>query len=193
MSGNFSRTMYDDSSYRQSVKQSTGPMIYRLNPFRNQRCSDRLITSPGFIGTAGVSVSSKNPLVDIESKLLRLNKTNHIKVNPKSKLTHLPVGNFGTDYTRLSNPISITAREQGINRFHPLHHNPQDEKRWLHPSETNISYRSIIKDTHKAKVPKPLDQTTVLPPKKNRSINPSYASKCEKTKPIRGMHKHYRN
>ena len=67
-----------------------------------------------------------------------------------------------TDYTRISNPI-CTARGIGINRFTPLCLNPQDENRWLHPSEVGISYRNVVKDNHVPGVPKLIDPTPLLP------------------------------
>jgi hypothetical protein len=67
-----------------------------------------------------------------------------------------------TDHTRISNPI-CTARGVGINRFQPLCFNPQDESRWLHPSDIGINYRMVVKDNHVPCIPKLIDPTPLLP------------------------------
>lgn len=77
-------------------------------------------------------------------------------------LYHFPSCHIGTEYTRISNPI-CTSRGVGVNRFHPLCLQPQDENRWLHPSEVGINYRMVSKDNHVPCVPKLIDPTPLLP------------------------------
>lgn len=80
----------------------------------------------------------------------------------QEELYHFPSCEIGTDYTRTSNPI-CTSRGTGVNRFHPLCLQPQDESRWLMPSECGISYRQVVKDNHTPCVPVPVDPTPLLP------------------------------
>uniref|UniRef100_A0A6C0J765 Uncharacterized protein n=1 Tax=viral metagenome TaxID=1070528 RepID=A0A6C0J765_9ZZZZ len=185
MAGSFSRNKYDQGAYEQSIKQATNEIQYTLDPVRNDRCGPCRVTEPGFIGKVGVSVSRNRPLVDIESELMSLD-IHHTddpskKYKPKciqcgssndgvgntcpkcsQQLNHLPVCAFNTNYTRISNPI-CTSREIGINRFQPLCLDPQDENRWLHPSEIGISYRMVVKDNHVPCIPVLIDQTPALP------------------------------
>lgn len=192
MAGSFERQIYDVNAYRKQLEQSTNPLKYRLDPIFANRCDPCRITQPGFIGRVGVSVTHQRPLVDVESDLLLLNYKNTKDPNQKfkptcaqcgeciegypcgggvvascdkcqEKLFHLPVCESPiTDSTRISNPV-CTARGIGINRFQPLCLNPQDENRWLHPSEVGISYRMVVKDNHVPCIPKLLDPTPVLP------------------------------
>lgn len=191
MSGVFSRNKYDQGAFNTSVKQATDPLKHILDPVRNDQCSPCRVSNPGFLGSAGVSITHQRPLVDVESELLHLPIKNTDDPNAKYQPTcpqcgecmqgypcgtgvvkgckkcrddlyHLPDCNFQTDYTRYSNPI-CTARGVGINRFQPLCLNPQDEPRWLPPSEVNISYRLVVKDNHVPCIPKPLSQTAVWP------------------------------
>lgn len=191
MSGAFTRPMYDQGAYNAAIQQATDPLKYRLDPVRNDRCDPCRVPDAGFLGKVGVSITHQRPLVDVESDLKHLNIKNSKDPNalyqPKcpqcgncyegypcgggvvagctncqEKLHHLPMCEFKTDYTRTSNPI-CTARGVGINRFQPLCLDPQDEARWLHPSEVGINYRMVVKDNHVPCVPKLIDQTPCLP------------------------------
>jgi hypothetical protein len=82
---------------------------------------------------------------------------------------NLPTCQFGNDYTRNSNPI-CTARGLGFNRFQPLNLNPQDEDRWLPPSNTNICYRNVVKDNHVPCIPQFIDPRAALPPPAPRHV-----------------------
>lgn len=201
MSGTFERERYDKKTYEVDLKQSTAPLMYRLNPVRNDTFKPSRIADPGFTGKVGVSLTHMRPLVDVESDLLGLdikatknpNRLFHPRcpqcgmntVSPigadlntgcqscREKLYNLPRLTFGQDYTRLSNPV-CTGREVGINRFQDLNINPQDEKRWLQQSEVGINYRMIVKDNHVPKIPKPMDQTNVLPPSNSGTLDFKY-------------------
>ena len=191
MSGSFERQIYDMKAYQRSLEESTKPLNYRLDPIAYTRCDPCRPPQPGYISKSGVSVTHQRPLVDVESDLFRLQYKNtkdpNAKFNPncpesedcvegypcgggvvagcenrQEKLFHLPMCGPFTDYTRISNPI-CTARGIGINRFQPLCLNPQDENRWLHPSEVGISYRNVVKDNHVPCVPKLVDPTPLLP------------------------------
>lgn len=211
MSGTFERQMYDVQAYKKSLEESTGPLNYRLDPLQVSRCDPCRPAQPGLIGRSGVSLTQQRALVDVESDLLRLNyKASHDpsqKYQPtcpqcgdctegypcgggvvagckncQEQLTHLPACNPFTDYTRISNPI-CTARGVGINRFQTLCLNPQDESRWLHPSEIGISYRNVVKDNHVPCIPKMVDPTPLLPKGKAGPI------KCPKVNTTCGVYR----
>lgn len=194
MSGSFERQMYDVKAYENSLHQSTKPLNFQLDPITTTRCDPCRPTQPGLNSRVGVSITHERPLVDVESELLLLNYRNTKDPNQKykpscpqcggwypcggvagncqEKLQHLPqCDGLLTDSTRISNPV-CTARGIGINRFQPLCLNPQDENRWMHPSEVGISYRIVVKDNHVPCVPKMIDQTPLLPKGKGEIMCP---------------------
>lgn len=216
MSGSLERSMYDDGAYEAAVTQSTRPLLYRLNPISVARCNPCRVPQPGYIGSTGVSVTHQRPLADVESELMGLNyratKDPSQKYTPtcpqcgkcmegypcgggvvkgcascQESLYHLPMCDLGTDYTRTSNPV-CTARGVGINRFQPLCLNPQDENRWLHPSEVGISYRNVVKDNHVPCIPKMVDPTPLLPTGSGPVVCPRVANTCGVH--LAPMHKH---
>jgi hypothetical protein len=181
MSGSSERQIYDIGAYQKSIEQSTNPLKYLLDPVSVARCDPRRPSQPGYNARVGVSITNRRPLIDVESDLLRLNyrhtKDPNRQYKPscancgviegacdcKEQLHHFPMcDNMFGEHTRISNPI-CNSREVGINRFQPLCLNPQDESRWLQPSEVGISYRNVIKDNHVPKIPVPLDPTPLLP------------------------------
>lgn len=193
MSGTFERQIYDLGAYKKSLEQSTNPLKYRLDPIAVTRCDPCRPMQPGYIAKTGVSVTHQRPLVDVESELMLLNykasKDPNQHFQPtcpqcgecmegypcgggvvagckkcQENLQHLPMCGPFTDYTRISNPI-CTARGVGINRFQPLCLNPQDENRWLHPSEVGINYRMVVKDNHVPCIPKTevMDSVAAMP------------------------------
>jgi len=191
MSGTFERQIYDIKAYETDLKQSVGPLLYRMNPITNDTCVPCRNPEPGFVGKVGVSITHKRPLIDVESDLLGLDIKNSKDPNqhfqPKcpqcgscmdgypcgggiyqgcrncqETLYNLPKCEFGRDYTLLSNP-KCTARELGINRFQPLCMPPQDEERWLQQSNVGINYRMVVKDNHVPCIPKFYDPTPLLP------------------------------
>lgn len=217
MSGTFERQMYDEGAYQAAIRQATARIHRTLDPIAVTRCNPCRVPNPGFIGSVGVSVTGQRPLIDVESDLMRLGRHNTKDLsemyrpvcpqcgkcneglpcgggvvrgcqNCQEKLNHLPRCEFDTDYTRLSNPI-CTSREVGINRFQPLCLNPQDENRWLQPSEIGISYRLVVKDNHVPCVPKMIDPTPLLPTGKGPLPCPKIDTEVcgVYTKP---MHKH---
>lgn len=94
----------------------------------------------------------------IQSEILEQDKCR----NPSDKW-HLPeCGQLRTEYTRVSFP-KCDLKGTGVNRFQPLCLDPQHPSRWEHPSEIGINYRMVVKDNHRPCIPKPIDQTLVLP------------------------------
>jgi hypothetical protein len=67
-----------------------------------------------------------------------------------------------TEYTLTSYP-KCDMKGTGVNRFQPLCQDPQHPSRWEHPSEIGINYRMVVKDNHRPCIPKPMDQSSVLP------------------------------
>ena len=191
MSGTFERLSYDDQAYQTYLKQSTAPLKYRLDPLSSNQCNPTRPPDVGYIGKVGVSLTHQRPLIDVESDLKLLNypkskdpsqmyqpycpQCNKCKsgypcgdgttkgcCNCQERLHHFPINEHHTEHSRLTNPI-CTARGVGINRFQPLCLNPQDENRWLHPSEVGINYRLVVKDNHVPCIPKLVDPTPLLP------------------------------
>ena len=218
MSGTWTRLADDKGAYDASLKRSTDPLMYRLDPVSVMRCDPCRVAQPGYIGAVGVSLTHQRPLVDVESDLLRLNYHHTADPNQKYKPTcpqcgtceegypcgggvvagckncqenvnHLPTCEIGSDYTRTSNPI-CTARGVGINRFQPLCLNPQDENRWLHPSEVGINYRMVVKDNHVPCIPKMVDPTPLLPTGSGEIECPRVENTCGVYR--EAMHKHGR-
>jgi hypothetical protein len=170
MSGTFHRKAYDTGTYAATLEQSTAPLGYILDPTSINVCKPCRPTQPGYLGKVGVSITHQRALVDVESDLLRLQE--HASRDPskryhpscdmcgsqlkagsttckncQGRLFDFPECDTMTEYCRLTNPI-CTSREVGINRFQPLLLNPQDENRWLQPSEVGINYRMVVKDNY---------------------------------------------
>ena len=82
--------------------------------------------------------------------------------DPSDKWNFPECGKLRTEYTKISYPV-CDLKEIGVNRFQPLCLDPQDPSRWEHPSEIGINYRMISKDNHRPCIPRPMDQTLVLP------------------------------
>ncbi len=192
MSGTFERLAYDPATYATDLKQSTDPLLYRLDPSYCVICNPCRPAQPGYIGRIGVSLTEQRPLIDVESDLLLLNRLAsrdpNMKYQPncpqcqncgssgypcgggvasgcqncQEALLHFPTCNIGTEYTRYTNPL-CTSKEVGINRFVPLYLDPQDEARWLQPSEVGVNCRMMFKDNHVPCLPKLIDQSPALP------------------------------
>ncbi len=191
--GNYSRSKYDVGSHEIDTRQSTLAVEYMLDPTYAERCAGQCRpAAPGWIGKQGVSYNTQIPLIDTESELKNLNRVLTRDPNYKylpycpncgecndstpcgqgvskgcencqPKMYHFNACGNRDEYTRLSNPI-CTLKETGVNRFDPICMNPQDENRWLQPSEIGINSRMIFKDNSVPCVPIPLDQFLALPP-----------------------------
>ena len=177
MSGSFERQIYDTKAYEIALKQSTKPALWQLDPTRFDHCNRCRPSDVGNLSCQGVSLTTEQPLVDVESELLRLNyRHSHnprVLYKPKckknmmtsgypcghnccsDKLVHFKDCAIGQEYTRLTVP-SCTLRETGWNRFQPICINPQDRCRWEHPSEIGINYRMVVKDNQVPCMPIPL-------------------------------------
>ena len=177
---------YDKKAYERSLKESKGVGSYFLQtPCVKTQC---LPLAGEHVQKFGVSIDKTQPLIDIDSELMGLNRQ-HTKVwdekyqpccksecnesgypcgqgvidscrSKNENLTHFPDCRSFTDYTRLSQPI-CTMRGLGINRWEWLCLDPQE--RVLIPFDHNINNRIVVKDNHRPLIPTPLDQKAGLP------------------------------
>jgi hypothetical protein len=217
MSGSFEKLSYDVGAYATRVKESTDPLKRMLDPVFSNQCNPCRPPEPGYIGKVGVSITHQRPLIDVDSSLKNL-EIRHTKdpnqlyqpvcpscgecsegypcgggvvagcKNCQEKLFHLTECKNSTDYTRISNP-TCTLRGTGVNRFQPLCLNPQDEDRWLHPSEVGISYRMVVKDNHTPCIPNLVDPTPALPKGGELPCPPIIPTCANHVKPL---HNHYK-
>lgn len=64
--------IYDDCSYRQSLNESTSPLMYQINPIAYESCTKCHMSYPGFIGSLGGAAGGFGvgpDRVDIDSDL----------------------------------------------------------------------------------------------------------------------------
>lgn len=181
----FTNHIYDEGAYMASIKQSKGPGSYKLG--EPMVSCDECYPSPPTVrlqAHGGGMVRGVAP-IDVDSELMNLNRP--LTDDPAGKYMpkHLPncnpsiVGNcedgqedselpenqdcyLPWEDTRLSNP-PCTLRGTGWNRWEWLCRDPQE--RVLVPFDYKISSRTVAKDNHRPCIPRPLDQTAVLPPK----------------------------
>jgi hypothetical protein len=185
MSGSFERLSYDAGAYCTDLKQSTAPLKYALDPVYANVCNPCRPADIGYIGRQGVSLSKTQSLVDLESELFLLNHANSRdparKFNPccdpaslranggedGNGLLHFDDCSIKTDYSRITNP-PCTLKGTGVNRYSPLCQNPQDENRWLMPSQVGISIRQVITDNWNGGI----IPDVVSPAKQNPELDP---------------------
>jgi hypothetical protein len=168
----------DACTYQHNLKQSIGGMDYMLN-IPKVHCGACFSTDPSLRGKSGAANCSTMPLIDIDSELKSITRKaskcplqHYIPQNkPFCTLASIPdCQALPREDTRLSNN-PCTLRCTGWNRWEWLCQNPQDKA--LLPFETNINYRTIVKDNHRPCLPVPLDQNMMNPPKVNVSTVPS--------------------
>jgi len=177
MAGSWERSKFDEGEYQHYIKESTGPLLYQLDPNKYYNCKECRPQQPGYIGT-GVSISRKNTLVDVESELKNI--TRRQTRDPKGKylpckkqetndLHHLNSCKVVTDETRLSNP-ACNLRGTGTSQhvFYELCQNPQDLAAIEHPGRILINDKLIAKDNHRPILPKLIPLAPSLP--KNKPI-----------------------
>jgi hypothetical protein len=166
--GHSSRDKYDKCYYDDYLMESTGPLLYKLDPNQINNCSSCLSVFGTRSGHNGYGVSTTvdahitapaQQLVDVDSILSNRNvvagrckksKVNDIDVN-EFKLVHPTVCNSFLDpiATHLTNPAQ-NYRSMAINRFFNL---PK-------PAQTNIFYNFAVnsqleaKDNYKERIPR---------------------------------------
>ena len=171
MSGSFERTMYDPRAAQQYLKQSQGPGLWALDANRYQRCNPCRPADIGQLASQGVSISCKESLIDIDSRLSNRGyvwthdpaSKPHITFKSSDRdLHHYKACGPRTSYSRLDVPI-CTARGLGWNRFQPLNQNPQERCRWEHPDRIGTSSRLVSKDNHVPCTPKLMSNKAFIP------------------------------
>ena len=183
----FNSLDYDTCAYKQELAESSGPGDYQLTtPFIS--CEDCYNKDPQIIlQRSGNSVSTKLPMVDVDSELMNLNR----KLSNCSRDGFIPKFNKEgeidnsiettdfkncnmptTENTRLSNP-SCNLRGTGWNRWEWLCQDPQE--RVEIPFDNNVSNRLLFKDNHRPLIPNLIDQSGFLPPQNNEPIKVNIA------------------
>lgn len=175
----FNRLNSDSCTYQQNINQSVNVGNYYTGQPR-QDCQACFPEDTHYkigmhnIGPIqhGISGSTCEPLIDINSDLLGLTRVatncSSQKYQKPDKLQEQCEKNFPpvckvmkSEDTRLSNP-PCTLRGTGWNRWEWLCIDPQDNINV--PFDYNISNRIIAKDNHRPCLPNPINQTPLLPP-----------------------------
>lgn len=162
----FSRINYDSCAYDKKLSESTGPGEYLLNkPSNPETC---FIGSPQLRYDRGaVSKFKGMDIVDVDSELMGLNRTlakcqeSDLLTGEKEQLKTCSADErfLYAEDTKLSNP-PCTLKGRGWNRWEWLCENPQDKA--ITKFNTNMSDRTIAKDTHKPLIPKPINATNYI-------------------------------
>lgn len=174
--GHSSRLGYDNCYHEDRVRESTGPMNYRLNPTQISNCSSCLSTfgprssrmCNDVSSPPTYSVAPAQDLVDVESLLTNRNvlqtkcrdgRVNHIDMS-KYTVQHARECDKFLDpiSSRLTNPPQ-TYRGMSVNRFYDLPKNPQANIFWNFAANTKLE----AKDNHEPKVPKMVNVNDSLP------------------------------
>ena len=174
----FSRNIFDEESYKQSINQSVGPGIYNIHVPKHS-CEPCYTVDPTVrMQKRGVSHLKDVPLVDVDSELSGINRklsrniydcympTSTEKVcnlgEVNQPLTHWKDCRINVaEDTRLTNP-SCNLRGTGWNRWeHIISGNPQEHIE--RPLNFNISNRILVKDNHRPCIPTPIDPSPLLP------------------------------
>ncbi len=187
----FSKNIYDEESYQQSISQSVGPGAYHLGVPRVS-CKPCFPTNPHtMLQGQGVSHLKNTPLADVSSELFGINRKlsknisdQYIPSCPDSVCESGEVCGQGVvgncpNVRNAKNTLehmedcllptedtrltnpSCNLRGTGWNRWQHLHTNPQANVEI--PFNWNISNRILAKDNHRPCVPVPLDQSQSLP------------------------------
>lgn len=162
----FSRINYDSCAYDKKLSESTGPGEYLLNrPSNPESC---FVGSPQLRYDRGAVSKFKDiDVVDVDSELMGLNRTltkcqeSDLLTGAKQQLKTCNANErfLYAEDTKLSNP-PCTLKGRGWNRWEWLCENPQEKA--LKNFNTNMSDRTIAKDTHKPLIPTPLNATNYI-------------------------------
>jgi len=170
MAGSWERTNNDAGEYKQYIKETTGPLLYQLDPNRFYNCQECRPDQPGKLGS-GISTNKKWPLVDVESDLKNItrplsndpkvqfgggglipNNGNNAKqptVSKSDSQRNYPSCNILTDETRLTNP-ACNLRGTGVSQhvFFQLQSNPQELSKVEYPGAIRENTSNLAKDTY---------------------------------------------
>lgn len=153
--GHSSLLIYDECAYNDKLKESTDPLLYKLNPNQIHNCKQCISTlgprtqhnGNEISTTAGHPVATAQYLTDVESILsnrnVPANKCKNGEMNPidvtKFGLQHL--GHCDTYLDPMASHLSYppaTYRELPINRFYNLNQNPQVPIFWDFATNTRL-------------------------------------------------------
>lgn len=158
---------YDDCAYTHQLKESISPGDYMINTPRP--CDPCFVVTPGvFVDKFGASLCEKD-LVDVNSELLNITRKASDcpsqkylpRAEPFCNATHYKECAFLTpEETLISNP-KCTNKEVTVNRWEWLCRNPQDKA--LMPFDWFVANRTIVKDSHRPCIGKPIAQEVALP------------------------------
>jgi len=177
----------DSCTYQEQLRRSIGPGMYMLSTPANDcgTCGKDIPADPSLRYQAwGPGICRPGSTVDVGSELLGLNyKASKCSTEQFLPSKYQAAGGCApagtqaarscmapTESTRLSNP-PCTLRGTGWNRWEWLCYDPQDKA--IIPFEWNVNYRTVAKDNHKACIPKPIDDSKMLPPTINNLADPS--------------------
>ena len=174
--GSSTRLIYDKCAYEDRLQESTGPLMYTLDPNRIKNCNECLSLYGPRSSKKGFGVSIATPFgvapaqdaVDVESILTNRNvlaskckdgKVNDINVN-NFRLQHARLcGDFLDPLaSRQTNPAA-NYRGMSINRFFDLPKNPQADIFWNFAVNTTLE----AKDNYREKIPKMISPDPLFP------------------------------
>lgn len=184
----FTRLAYDAPTYKGAVAQASGPAQYVLGTPWTPTCEPCLSTDVRHHGQ-GVSTCTSRPMVDIDSELQgitrRASRHPGDKYQPNCGAPYCTEGTRVSECeargrsedTRLSNP-PCTLRSTGYNRWEWLCRNPQT--RVEIPFDFMVNSQLILRDSHRALLPRPIDQKPALPPDDDAPMPgpPDDAARC---------------
>jgi len=174
--GHSSRLPYDEQTYNDSVKESVGPLGYKLNPIQISNCNRCLsVFGPrashnGFGVSTGANskVAPAQDLVDVESVLsnrnMRASKCKDCKVNSNdlsefaTENANICNNDLDPVSSRLTNPVA-NYRGMSVNRFFDLPKNPQANIFWNFEVNTQLEAR----DNYSPNIPNVNDNDATLP------------------------------
>lgn len=187
----FNRLPYDNCSYNQVLKETTGPGFYQLTTPPNM-CEPCHPKDPRVrLQTTGVSLNKNTHLTDIDSELVGITRNlsdcpdrrylpdcqssqhcggqtgkgygkNNSKVNISSEKETIPFTDcFTASEDTRLSNPACNLRGTGINRWEWLCKNPQNDIE--EPFDFQISSRILSKINHRPCIPEPIDQFNTHP------------------------------
>jgi hypothetical protein len=166
----FTRLDFDAGTYATDLKQSVRVGEYMVMP-PAIACKPCFQADPWTrLGTMGGSTTTRGELIGVDSELMGL--TRRASRCPASQYApgqgaaalHAPprCAALPAEDTRLSNPpCNMRGGENGFNRFEYLCRDPQEHALMTFPTMVNNAL--VVKDNHRACVPKPITPEAVLP------------------------------
>jgi hypothetical protein len=172
----FTRNSYREPCYQQTLKQSTAPLLNRVDPIQSAACAPcekgyGSVASRNRFAPSKKGVTSEQwigQVTDVESSLLGQNSAigcgrervnNAIKAEPLGSTECGPW--FNAQDTLITHPREHYREMQvGTKRMFNRERQPVD---WL-DQRFAIDTRNLAKDSYKRRDPVPLDQRSALPP-----------------------------